>query len=114
MLCLFFFIYIKAELSRSWVVTLSGLQHRIDSLEESIAAESRHLFKTQLQRLSSLEELIATYDPRNILRQGYAIVRDSSGRAINIDTIEPGSSVSIEISGGELTADVRSKHINTR
>ena len=105
---------LSSELSRSCVVTISGLQHRLDGLEESIATESRHLFKTQLQRLSSLEELIATYDPRNILRQGYAIVRDSAGRTINIDTIEPGSSVNIEISGGELTADVRSKHINTR
>lgn len=104
----------SSDISRSSLVLLSGLQHRLDNIEESITSEARHLIEGERQRLATLGEITHSYDPRNILRQGYAIIRGSDGRSINIDTIEPGSSVNIELSGGVITADVRSKHINTK
>jgi len=105
---------VSSQLSRSCVVMLSGLQHRLDILEESITSEARHMVGSQQQRLEAIDEIIASHNPRNILSRGFAIVRDAEGRAINIDTIEPGASVNIEISGGELMADIRSKQIHTR
>ena len=104
---------VGSELSRNCVVMLSGLQHRLDTLEESITSEARHMVCSQHQRLDAIDDIVASHNPRNILSRGFAIVRDVEGRTIDIDTIEPGASVNIEISSGELTANVQSKHINT-
>ncbi len=104
---------VGSELSRNCVVMLSGLQHRLDTLEESITSEARHMVCSQHQRLDAIDDIVASHNPRNILSRGFAIVRDAEGRVIDIDTIELGASVNIEISGGELTANVQSKHINT-
>lgn len=97
------------DLVRCTTLLLSGLQHHLDMLDDGIAADAQRIVERESQRLDSLREIIESHNPENILRRGFAIVRDSEGRAINIDNIAIGSNVNIELIDGSLTAEVRDK-----
>ena len=100
---------LSAELGRSSMVTLSGLQHRLDMLEEGIKSDARRIIQSQTQRLDSLQGIVESHNPRNILRLGFAIVRNADGKRVNLNTIEIGQNVNIELSDGSLSADVTEK-----
>ncbi len=97
------------DLVRCTTLLLSGLQHRLDMLDDGIATDAQRIVERESQRLDSLREIIESHNPENILRRGFAIVRDSEGRAINIDNIAIGSNVNIELIDGSVTAEVRDK-----
>ena len=94
------------DVVRCSTLLLSGLQHRLDSLDEGIMAESQRQLQIERQRLDSLDEIVASHNPEIILRRGFAIVRDSEGRAVKMDNISIGSSVNIELIDGNITANV--------
>jgi exodeoxyribonuclease VII large subunit len=94
------------DVVRCTTLLLSGLQHRLDSIDESIATEAQRQIKVERQHLDSLDEIVASHNPETILRRGFAIVRDSEGRAVNMSNISVGSSVNIELIDGSITANV--------
>ena len=94
------------DVVRCSTLLLSGLQHRLDSLDEGIMAEAQRQLQIERQRLDSLDEIVASHNPEIILRRGFAIVRDSEGRAVKMDNISIGSSVNIELIDGNITANV--------
>jgi exonuclease VII large subunit len=102
---------LSAELGRSSMVTLSALQHRLDMVEEGIKSDARRLIQSQTQRLESLKEIVESHNPQNILRLGFAIVRDDQGRSIDLSNIAIGENVNIELSDGSLRANVTDKKI---
>ena len=88
------------------MLLLGGLQHRLDTLDESITSDAQRILQSQSQRLDSLQEIIESYNPENILRRGFAIVRDNEGRAVKVGNISTGQSVNIELIDGSITANV--------
>lgn len=94
------------DVVRCSTLLLSGLQHRLDSLDEGIMAEAQRQLQIERQRLGSLDEIVASHNPEIILRRGFAIVRDSEGRAVKMDNISIGSNVNIELIDGNITANV--------
>ena len=96
----------SSEVARSSMLLLGGLQHRLDTLDESITSDAQRILQSQSQRLDSLQEIIESYNPENILRRGFAIVRDSEGRAVKVGNISTGQSVNIELIDGSITANV--------
>ncbi|MBR5133923.1 MAG: exodeoxyribonuclease VII large subunit [Alistipes sp.] len=97
------------DLIRSSILLVSGLQHRLDTTEESIANNTRRIIERERQRLDTTSEIIDSHNPESILRRGFAIVRDGEGRAIKIGNIAIGESVNIELIDGGITAEVRDK-----
>ena len=97
------------DLVRATTSLLGGMQHRLDMLEEGITSDTERTIQRESQRLDSLREIIESHNPENILRRGFAIVRDSEGRAINVSNIAVGSNVNIELIDGSITAEVRDK-----
>ena len=75
------------DLVRATTSLLGGMQHRLDMLEEGITSDTERTIQRESQRLDSLREIIESHNPENILRRGFAIVRDSEGRAINVSNI---------------------------
>jgi exonuclease VII large subunit len=61
------------------------------------------------QRLKSHLMVVEQSNPATILRRGFAIVRGTDGCAVDIQNIEPGSDVSIELAAGTIKANVTSK-----
>lgn len=53
-------------------------------------------------RLSTAERVAASFDPKNVLERGYAIVRDTEGRPIaRADGLQPGQPFEIEFAGNQ-------------
>ncbi|MCP6756662.1 hypothetical protein NL533_34065, partial [Klebsiella pneumoniae] len=58
-------------------------------------------------RLDDLERLTASLDPVNVLRRGFAVVRDAEGRTIrDAARAAPGSAIVAELAHGRLHARV--------
>jgi exonuclease VII large subunit len=93
---------------------LNGLQHRLQNIEESIATLARTKLRSEQQRLESYMAIVENNNPETILRRGFAIVRDSNGRSVDMQNIEIGSDVTIETAQFKLTANVTSKHTKHR
>ena len=101
----------SSDIARSSAAILNGLQHRLTNIEESIATLTRTKLRGEEQRLASYMALVENNNPDNILRRGFAILRDNNGRSIDIQNIEPGSNVIIETAQCKLTANIINKHI---
>lgn len=99
----------SSDVVRLSTLLLSGLSHRLDTLEEKIASEASRRLETEQQRLNSLAEIVESHNPQNILKRGFAIVRDAEGRATSVGNISVGSSVNIELIDGSITANVTDK-----
>ena len=99
----------SAEIARQSVVAVNGMQHRLTSIEESIATLARTMIRSEEQKLSSHLMVVEQSNPEIILRRGFAIVRGSDGRAVNIQNIKPGADVNIELATGTIEANVTSK-----
>ena len=97
------------DLVRATTQLLGGLQHRLDMVDEGITLDSKRILEREGQHLDSLSQIIESHNPENILRRGFAIVRDSEGRAINTGNIAIGSNVNIELIDGSITAEVTDK-----
>ena len=93
---------------------LNGLQHRLQNIEESIATLARTKLRSEQQRLESYMAIVENNNPETILRRGFAIVRDSNGRSVDMQNIEIGSDVTIETAQFKLTANVTNKHTKHR
>ena len=99
----------SSDVVRLSTLLLNGLSHRLDTLEEKMTSEASRRLETEQQRLNSLAEIVESHNPQNILKRGFAIVRDAEGRATSVGNISVGSSVSIELIDGSITANVIDK-----
>lgn len=60
-------------------------------------------------RMDTLERLFVSFDPRQVMRRGFAIVRDRSGRVRpNLAGLRPGMGLVIDMRDGTVTALVES------
>lgn len=99
----------SSEIARSTVVMLNNQQHRLESVEQGIATHLETRFRHERQRLDTCQAIIENNKPENILRKGFAIVRNSNGHSISLQNIEPGTDVNIELFDGTIQANVKSK-----
>ena len=67
------------------------------------------MIRSEEQKLSSHLMVVEQSNPEIILRRGFAIVRGSDGRAVDIQNIKPGADVNIELATGTIEANVTSK-----
>lgn len=79
----------------------------------AIARAGRTLISTAAQakmRIETLERLIRTLDPRALLRRGYAIARDASGRILrDAEKVSLGAAVRLQLAHGALHTKVVKK-----
>ena len=99
----------SSEVARSSVIALTGMQHRLDNIEESLSTLSHTIIRGEEQRLSAQLLLVEQSNPQNILRKGFAIVRGEDGRTLDLQNIEPGADVNIELATGMIKANVTNK-----
>ncbi len=111
-----------ADLSRARLSrvsgTLDGVPLRLAAeyrrLRDRLANLSRHADTAVGHRLSRHRQIIAAQDRvlqslsyRNVLKRGYAVVRDGEGRPVSLRaTLSPGQIVGIEFADGQIAAQV--------
>lgn len=95
-----------AELARSTAVTLNGWRMRLDNTEERLLSDTRQRLTEERRRLATADDIIASHSPEKILRLGFAIVRNSSGVAVNATNTSEGDIVNIELKDGMIESKV--------
>ena len=95
-----------ADLTRTTAVALNGWSMHLDKIEESIHGEVRNIVARERSRLDAAEGIVESSSPKKILRLGFAIVRDSEGVALNLDTVKSGDNISIELVDGIVESKV--------
>ncbi len=60
-------------------------------------------------RTESFDRLFTSLDPRSVMRRGYAVIRDASGRVVvSSKMMKPGDDLRVELRDGEASAVVKS------
>jgi len=96
----------KQELLDTYRMNTSITSDKLDASIEKIISAKRFEFSISAAKLDSIS-------PLNTLARGYAIVQESSGRALSsIDGISIGDSIDIRFSNGVIEANVEKIHRN--
>jgi exodeoxyribonuclease VII large subunit len=93
-------------LSPLWQVR-QGMQ-RLDDLSLRLTAAIKTHLRTETARLASIGASLKVLDPYNVLRRGYALVRDESGAlAASILQVKLGQNVNVLLHDGAFDASVK-------
>lgn len=96
----------KQELLDTYRMNTSITSDKLDASIEKIISAKRFEFSISASKLDSIS-------PLNTLARGYAIVQESSGRALSsIDGISIGDIIDIRLSNGVIEANVEKIHRN--
>ena len=96
----------KQELLDTYRMNTSITSDKLDASIEKIISAKRFEFSVSAAKLDSIS-------PLNTLARGYAIVQESSGRALSsIDGISIGDIIDIRLSNGVIEANVEKIHRN--
>lgn len=101
-----------SELARSSAVMLNGWRLGLDNAEQRIHDEARSMIRRADERLAAVESIVESSSPKKILRLGFAIVRGTDGRRVNMDAVAKGDSLSIEVAEGIIEGVVTQKRKN--
>ena len=94
------------SLSPRWQVR-QGMQ-RLDDLSLRLAAGIKNYLRAEAAHLASMGGHLAALDPRNVLKRGYALVRDEGGRLVtSILKVKLGQTVDVLLHDGSFDAVVK-------
>jgi exodeoxyribonuclease VII large subunit len=93
---------LAAELSRSAMVLLTGLSHRLERAEESIQDGARRLLRQSRERVDSLATVVESFSPDKLLSLGFAVMRGVR----SVEDVCAGDNVTIELRDGEVEATI--------
>lgn len=80
---------------------------RFDDARESMLTGLRERTQASRHRLQMAEELIASCDPDDVLRRGYAVVRDERNTVLReAASVSAGDRISVQLHRGRLAAQV--------
>lgn len=88
----------------------SEKQKELSLLTQNSSLLVENKITTGQNKINQLEKLLHSYDYKNTLRRGYAVLRNQDGGIVsNVAQIETGQQISIELSDGDIAAAVTKK-----
>lgn len=86
----------------------AALTHATSACETSVA----QWFSTLSSRLQSNIRLLTSLDPSNVLRRGYAMVRDASGRSVStVRALAVGTDVTVTVRDGAFDSSITKLYV---
>ncbi len=86
-------------------------QKRLLLLQAQFQTVAERVLAKRLQRLISLEAKLNSIGPEEVLRRGFSLTKDSSGKIIrSIDNIQEGDNIMIIVSNGTIESEVKCTH----
>jgi len=90
-------------------IILSGRLNEMKNLVANFKQASKHFLKNQQGNLAHQLSVVRILSPENILRKGFAIIKQNGRISSNADSIQPGDTIDVIISQQQLTTTVNSK-----
>ncbi|MCD6133390.1 MAG: exodeoxyribonuclease VII large subunit [Deltaproteobacteria bacterium] len=90
-----------------FVSSLQDRMRKVDDLEEKIIREINIVYERKREKLKGLKEKLCALNPASILRRGYSITYDESGRIIKtVKSIIPESTLKTQLQDGVVKSRV--------
>ncbi len=102
--------HLSQQLGQALKQSLPLQHHRLQTCQQSLGRSVRMALQHQHQRLDQSGVRLTLLDPRQVVQRGYALLQDSSGRAVTrVDSLQKGQSLQATLMDGEvvLTVDER-------
>ncbi|MFT6106419.1 MAG: exodeoxyribonuclease VII large subunit [Rickettsiales bacterium] len=80
------------------------LQNKIIFLQKNLESHSQNILKNNQNKIQSLGSLLISYDYKNVLARGYAVVRSKKEIINSKNKAEKNQKISIEVVDGEFSA----------
>ena len=80
---------------------------RIMLLHEQLRSAVERVFERESSRLQLATEVVEAHNPKSILRRGFAIVRIKGQATPSTDSVSSGDMIDIELTDGNLQAEVK-------
>ena len=88
---------------------LQSVRARFEALRIPIMASAEHWFARLQERYVSVERLLQSFDPRSVLRRGYAIVTSSHGKIVtSARQVVPGEVLALQMRDGSVESTAHS------
>ena len=92
---------------------VEGQQGRISLLAQRLKMAMLNLHQQRQNSLDNMAAALAHLNPHSILARGFAIVRADDGKVVsNVRVLNPGASVTLELSDGQATARILATHLS--
>lgn len=90
---------------------VEGRQGRISLLAQRLKMAMLNLHQQRQNSLDNMAAALAHLNPHSILARGFAIVRADDGKVVsNVKVLNPGASITLELSDGQATARILATH----
>ncbi len=92
---------------------MEGQQGRISLLAQRLKMAMLNLHQQRQNSLDNMAAALAHLNPHSILARGFAIVRADDGKVVsNVKVLNPGASITLELSDGQATARILATHLS--
>ena len=92
---------------------VEGRQGRISLLAQRLKMAMLNLHQQRQNSLDNMAAALAHLNPHSILARGFAIVRADDGKVVsNVRVLNPGVSITLELSDGQATARILATHLS--
>lgn len=97
----------RSRLGAAALRAIERPQLRLERVEQMIRVAASGMLERRTRDLDGFGRLIALADPRRILEQGFAVIRDARGIVVtSIAGVERGAGLKMELSDGHVAATV--------
>lgn len=96
----------KSTLTLALEKTISGLKTKNGLLKERLTNYSANMLTAQKNKISHLDQLIKSHDPKNIIKRGFAIVKLNTKIVSSVDQIKIDDIITIEIKDKTIKSKV--------
>ncbi len=88
---------------------LQTVQNRFEALRVPVIAAVQHWFERLEERYIAVTRLFQSFDPRSVLRRGYAIVTASHGKIVtSVRQVVPGDRLALQLRDGSVESTAQS------
>ena len=85
---------------------VTGHLNGLNNIRETVSKDAKRLLAKQNEKQQQLQQLIKLADPKNVLKRGYAIIREESGILTSAEAINAKKEVEIEMKDGKVKVKV--------
>lgn len=97
----------RLHLSQYISAVITDKRHELKTRLNHLQEELKQLFQYEKHRLQSRRQVLSAFNPEAVLNRGYAIVKDSSGKAIkSASKLKPAQAVTIRLKDGQAGAQI--------
>ncbi|TFG94678.1 MAG: exodeoxyribonuclease VII large subunit [Calditrichales bacterium] len=83
-------------------------RQRLDELSNRLVRDTNHQSILRTSKLEGIHRRLSALNPMQVLKRGYAVVRDAQGNVLmSVETLKNGSLVDITLAEGQFDAEVR-------